>query len=76
VTTPERGALMLVRVIAVAFIAWTLVELALYFAVSYHEQTPIKILPCAVKSIPLLLGIIILIKSKALAAWISELLDN
>jgi hypothetical protein len=72
---PERGALMLVRVIAVALIAWTAVELALSFAISYHNQTPIKILPCAIKSIPLLLGIIILIKSKALAAWVAELLD-
>jgi hypothetical protein len=75
VNPPERGALMLVRVIAVALIAWSIVELALYFAVSYHNQSAIKFLPCTIKSIPFLVGLIILIKSKTLAAWVSELLD-
>jgi hypothetical protein len=73
---PERGALMLVRFIAVTLIGLTLVEFALYFAVSQHNHAPMKIFPCAMKSIPALLGVVGLIKSKALAQWVSDKLDN
>jgi hypothetical protein len=72
---PERGALMLVRFIAVALIGWALVDFALYWLVSQHNNTPMKIFPCIEKSIPALLGFIGLIKSKALAEWISDKLD-
>ena len=72
---PERGALMLVRFIAAALIGWTAVELALYYAVSQHNHTPMKISACALKSIPLILGIIVLIKSQSLAEWLSDKLD-
>jgi len=82
---PERGALMLVRFIAVSLIGITVVEIALYLAVSqiqephiinydYHAP-PIKILPYLLKSIPALIGVVGLIKSKALARWISDKLD-
>jgi hypothetical protein len=73
---PERGALMLVRFVAVSLIGWTLVEFALYFAVSQHNHAPMKFFPCVVKSIPALLGIVALIKSKALAQWVSDKLDE
>lgn len=66
---------MLVRVIAVALFAWTLVELALYWAVNEHNHTPLKISVCFIKVLPLLVGIVVLIKSKSLAHWISELFD-
>ena len=67
---------MLVRVVAVALMSWTLVEWALYWVVSDHNQTPMKIFPCLVRGLPLLIGIAILIKSKALAEWVSDLLDD
>jgi len=35
-----------------------------------------KIFPCVQKSIPAVLGIVALIKSKALAQWISDKLDE
>jgi hypothetical protein len=73
---PERGALMLVRFIAVALIGWTLVDFALYFVVSQHNNAPMKIFPCILKSIPALLGVAGLIKSKALAQWVSDKLDE
>ena len=73
---PERGALMLVRFIAAALIGWTIVELVLYWAVSDHNHTAMQALPCILKSVPLLLGITVLIKAKALAEWISNILDD
>ncbi|HEY3930786.1 MAG TPA: hypothetical protein VGM58_00275 [Verrucomicrobiae bacterium] len=73
---PERGALMLVRFIAIALIGWALVDFVLYWLVSQHNDTPMKIFPCIVKSIPALLGIAALIKSKALAQWVSDKLDE
>jgi hypothetical protein len=72
---PDRGALMLVRFTAVALIGWTVVEFALYWVVSQHNHTPMKIFPCMLKSVPAVLGVVALIKSKALAQWISDKLD-
>ena len=73
---PERGALMLVRFIAAALIGWTIVELVLYWAVCDHNHTAMQALPCILKLVPLLLGIMVLIKAKALAEWISNILDD
>jgi succinate-acetate transporter protein len=73
---PERGALMLVRFIAAALIGWTIVELVLYWAVCDHNHTAMQALPCILKLVPLLLGITVLIKAKALAEWISNILDD
>ena len=67
---------MLVRFVAVALIGWALVEFALYFVVSQHNHTPMKFFPCVMKSIPALLGVAGLIKSKALAQWVSDKLDE
>jgi hypothetical protein len=72
---PERGALMLVRFVAVALMFVTLVEIVLYLVVSSAHHAPPEIFPCVLKSIPFLLGVVILIKSKALAAWVSEKLE-
>lgn len=74
--SPERGALMLVRFIAAALIGWTIVELVLYWAVCDHNHTAMQALPCILKLVPLLLGITVLIKAKALAEWISNILDD
>jgi hypothetical protein len=72
---PERGALMLVRFIALSLIGWTVVELVLYWVIAQHNRTAMQIFPCVLKSIPFLLGVVILIKSKSLAAWVSEKLE-
>jgi hypothetical protein len=73
--SPERGALMLVRFIAAALIGWALAELALYLAICHHKNEPVQIVPCVVKSLPLIAGLVILLKSKSLAEWISDKLD-
>jgi hypothetical protein len=73
---PERGALMLVRVIAVALIGWAAAELVLYWAVCQHNHAPMKLFPCLIKSLPLLAGLAMLVRSRALAEWISNKLDE
>jgi hypothetical protein len=72
---PHRGALMLVRVVAAALIGWSILELSFYWVVSDVHQTPVQIFPCVLKSIPFLFGVIFLIKSKALADWISDRME-
>ena len=66
---------MLVRFIAATLIGWTVVDFALYWVVSQHNHTPMEIFPCVLKSIPFVLGVAMLIKSKAVAQWVSDKLD-
>jgi hypothetical protein len=73
--SPERGALMLVRFVAATLIGWTVVDFALYWVVSQHNHTPMEVFPCVLKSIPLVLGVALLIKSKTVAQWVSDKLD-
>ncbi len=67
---------MLVRIIAVALIGWSLVDLSLYWIISGHNHEPVKIFPCVLKSMPAVLGVVCLVKSKALAQWLSDKLDE
>jgi hypothetical protein len=73
---PERGALMLVRFFAVSLMAIALVNLALYWVVTEHNHTQITLFSCVLKSIPAVIGIILLIKAKAVAEWISNKFDE
>jgi hypothetical protein len=73
---PERGALMLVRIVGLGLIGWSLAELALYFVVSRHNHVDVQTAKCVVRSLPLLAGVVVLVRAKALAEWISNLLDN
>ena len=66
---------MLVRFIAAVLIGWALADLALYYVVNSHKNLPLEILPCVVKTLPFVAGVAMLIKSKALAEWISDQLD-
>jgi small-conductance mechanosensitive channel len=74
--SPERGALMLVRFIAIALMGWAVAELALYWAIAQHNHTPLETGKIIIKSLPFLAGVIVLIKAKALAEWISNFLDD
>jgi hypothetical protein len=73
--SPERGALMLIRIIAAALVGWAVVDVSLYLILCNHNQQPVEILPCTVKSLPLIVGVVFFIKARALADWISDKLD-
>jgi hypothetical protein len=73
--SPERGALMLVRFVAVALIGWSFLETSLYVVLCRHQGLPIEILPCVTRSLPFLGGIVMLIKARTIAEWVAEKLD-
>ena len=75
---PDRGALKLVWCIAASLFIIGLVEVGLELVshVMANPPTPVQIFPLVLKSIPAVLGLVVLIKSKALAEWISNKMDE
>jgi hypothetical protein len=71
----ERGALFLVRFVAAALIGWTLIEVGMYVAVQHQKTLPVEIIPCCTRSVPLIIGIAMLIKARAIAEWVADTLD-
>lgn len=80
----ERGALGLVRLVAIFIILIGLLDAGLYFTQyllpyasgQHHSQAqhlpPISILRVVLDSIPVIAGIVILIKARAVAQWLSD----
>jgi hypothetical protein len=75
---PDRRALTLVRLIGVLFFVGTILELGLYWAkCSFPEhKTPVELIPVLLRLIPAILGVVILIKARPIAEWISNILDE
>jgi hypothetical protein len=73
---PERGALMLVRFIAAALMAISVVELALYWLESDVHHTPLQTSCGVLLAVPFVLGVVILVKARAVAEWISDKFDG
>ena len=74
----ERGALMLVRLIGGLLVVASILELGLYWAkcsVPNHNVS-VELMPCLWRTIPALLGFVVLIKAKTIAEWISNILDQ
>ncbi len=72
---PNRGALMLVRFIAACGIGMSLVEIALMMVLFQYRGTPINFFYVALWLTLSLISVVVLIKAKAIAGWISEKLD-
>ena len=66
---------MLVRFIALSLIGVAIVEVALYWVEASSHHEPVEILPCVLKAVPAIVGLVLLIKAKAIAEWISDKLD-
>jgi hypothetical protein len=75
---PDRGALKLVWCIAAALFLVGFVEIGLYLMACFFSQPPkpVEIFPIILKSIPVVLGLIVLIRAKAIAEWISNKMDE
>jgi len=67
---------MLVRVTAAALIALTVMQLALFFVDSRFHDRPLPVLQCVFWTIPLVIGAVLLVKSKSIANWISDRFDQ
>jgi len=63
---------MLVYFTASALICVTALQLSLYFIDQQRNGHPIPILSCILWAIPFVIAIGLLIKSKAVAQWISD----
>ena len=69
---------MLVRLIGGLLVVESILELGLYWAKCSgpkHEVT-VEIIPCLLRTVPALLGFVVLIKTRAIAEWISNILDD
>lgn len=73
---PHRGALMLVRFVAVALIGLGVIVLSLSWIQSSTHHTPMRALDFVLPAILLVLGIFFFIKADALAEWVSNKLDE
>jgi hypothetical protein len=76
-STPARGALALVRLVAVCVIVIGLLDVGLYLTKCFEPKhpTPVKVIPIIWNSIPVVVGIIILVKAKAISEWITDKFD-
>jgi hypothetical protein len=75
--SPERGALLLVRLIGALFLLWTIFELGLYLAscLNPKHRLPIEPLPVLLRATPAVIGTLILTKARAMAEWLSNILE-
>jgi len=73
----QRAALSLVRLVAFCIIVVGLLDAGLYFTEWLHprHRPPLNILRLVADSIPIVIGIVIFIKSKALAEWLSDMIQ-
>jgi hypothetical protein len=76
-STPARGALALVRLVAVCVIVIGLLDVGLYLTECFEtkHRTPVKVFPIVWNSIPVAIGIIILVKAEAISEWIMDKLE-
>lgn len=71
-----RLALTLVCLVAVGFLIVGGLNLAVYWFKSRHDHTDLKIGRCLYLSIPLVIGMLILVKSSALAHRLEQLFED
>ena len=75
--TPPRGAVMLVYLVAICLLIIGPLEVGLYLAQCFQPQhpLPVKIIPLVLEAVPILAGVVILIKAKAIAEWLANKFD-
>ena len=73
----QRGALSLVRLVAACLMVVGLLDVGLYLTKCFapHHRVPVNYLTVFLDFIPGLIGIVMLIKSKAIAEWLSDQLE-
>ena len=80
--TPNRGALMLVCFIAIAMMGFGVIDLSVHWMKGLHwvegslHKTPMHISDFVFPTIFFMLGVVVLIKARSIAEWISNKLDE
>jgi hypothetical protein len=72
---PPKGAITLVYLIAIALIGYGLLEMGLYWGECVVHKQPVEAIRFAPPAIPIVAGVVILIRGKALAKWVSDKLE-
>ncbi len=72
----NRIAITVVRLVAAGFLVVGVLDLALYWFKSHHDHTDMNLWRCVYLSIPLVIGVGILVKSSALARMVDQWLDE
>jgi len=71
----ERGITLIIRLIAATLILLTVMDLSLYVVVCLHNQKQIEVVTCITQSLPMLVGIVLLVKTKAISCWVRDKLE-
>jgi len=66
---------MLVCFIAIALVGYGLLEMGLYWGECLAHKHPVKIVRFAFPAVPLVAGMVFLIRAKSIANWISDKLE-
>ena len=72
----NRVAITVVRLAAGGFLLVGVLNLGLEWFKKHHDHTDINVWRCLYLSIPLVIGVAILVKSSALARWVDQFLDE
>jgi hypothetical protein len=73
----QRGALSLVRLVAACLIVIGLLDVGLYLTKCFapNHRVPVNYLIVVLDFIPGLAGIVVLIKAKAIAEWLADMIE-
>jgi len=71
----ERGILLIIRLIAATLMLWSVMDLSLDAILLLHNHRPVAVLTWTVDAIPLPLGIVAMVKARALAHWACDKLE-
>ena len=71
-----RISLMVCRIVAAGFMIVAILDLALYWVQCHNAHTPLGIGRSVYLCIPLVIGIVLLVKSSALARRLADYLDD
>ena len=71
-----RNAKTVVRLVAAGFLVVGVLNLLMYWYQNHHDHKDLSILRCLWLSIPLVIGLLLLIKSSALARRLTQYFDE
>jgi hypothetical protein len=77
----QRGALALVRLVAVCIILVGVMDAGMYLTqyvapiFKHQPPAPLSIFRLTLDAIPLIVGIVILVKAKAVAEWLADMIE-
>ncbi len=66
---------MLVRFVAIGLIGLSLLDAGLYGGECHVHHEPIQLFKLSLRFIPFLLGVVVLVRARAVAEWISNKFD-